>query len=385
MNFDYNKATIFLTVVGSQSYGLATPESDVDIKGIAIPPIEYKFGYLNRFDQKDSWKDMPDLTTNTTSSFCEEVMCNPPKDRVVYDLAKFIKLASDCNPNMIEVLFTDERFHLYVDPIFKQLLDIKDSFISKKCFKAFQGYAISQLNRIKVAKKWLDNPPTHRPNRVEFGLPENKKVLSTSANGAFNKLFAEMLEVSGLRHEKQEFVEQFMDINSETYVDWLAMVQKLSDRSPSTLEPLVNNIAEIMDLTPKMMRIITREKEYRAANKRWDDYIKWKTHRNPKRAELEEKFKYDSKHALHLCRLILMCQEMLSGKGVNVFRNGSRSFLRDVRAGMFTFDELVKWADNERELLKELYERTKLPKLPDHDLIQKVCINMYQQYYKQNT
>ena len=33
--------TIFLTVVGSQSYGLNTKDSDTDYKGLCIPPKEY--------------------------------------------------------------------------------------------------------------------------------------------------------------------------------------------------------------------------------------------------------------------------------------------------------------------------------------------------------
>ncbi len=37
--------TIFLTRAGSHAYGLATPESDVDIRGVVIPPQEY-FGSL---------------------------------------------------------------------------------------------------------------------------------------------------------------------------------------------------------------------------------------------------------------------------------------------------------------------------------------------------
>ena len=43
--------TIFLSIVGSQSYGLSTPQSDVDYKGIAIPPIQYFTGFQNRFEQ----------------------------------------------------------------------------------------------------------------------------------------------------------------------------------------------------------------------------------------------------------------------------------------------------------------------------------------------
>lgn len=384
MNFDYNKSTVYLTVVGSQSYGLSTPESDVDVKGVAIPPTYSKLGFYSSFAQKDSWGDVPEVVTNTDSEFCAEVKKNPPVDRVVYDLAKFVKLAADCNPNMIEVLFTDERFHLFRSPIFERLMDVRDEFVSKKCFNSFQGYALSQLSRIKVAKKWLDNPPDHQPTREEFGLPATQKTLDRSMNGAFNKLFAEMLEVSGKFHEKREFVSQFMDQESPDFVDWIAMVQKLSDRNPGVLTLLEDEIAEAMDLKPQLMRVINREKMYGAALKEWQDFKKWEAGRNPKRAELERKFGYDTKHGMHLCRLVLMCREMLDGRGVKVYRDEDGDFLRGVRAGSMPYDDLLVWCEEQREDLRKAYEVSTLPKLPDMKLLQKVCVEMYEEFYYKN-
>ncbi len=369
--------TIFLTVVGSQSYGLATPESDIDVKGIAIPNIDAKFGFYGKFDQKDKWSDDNTLITNTNREFCQEVESNPPKDRVVYDLAKFIKLAADCNPNIIETLFTEERFHLIKTPIFDNLYAIRDEFISNKCFHSFQGYALSQLSRIKTAKKWLDAPPTHQPQRTEFGLPSEQKLLDTSTNGAFNKLFSEMLEVSGMKHERKEFITEVMGGE----VDWLAMVQKLSNRKPEVFDLLNEDVAEVMNLKPQMIKLISQEKRYNAALKEWRDYNNWVKNRNPKRAKLEKEYGYDSKHAMHLCRLILMCSEILKGEGVQVYRKNDGEFLRAVRGGMFTYEDLVNWAELHRTDLKESFKTTSLPKIPNMKLLQRTCIKMYQEAY----
>ena len=38
-----NKNLIYKTIVGSKAYGIDTPESDTDIKGITIAPKEYYF------------------------------------------------------------------------------------------------------------------------------------------------------------------------------------------------------------------------------------------------------------------------------------------------------------------------------------------------------
>src|SRR3990167_9060451 len=66
--------TVLLTIHGSRAYGLATETSDVDIKGIAVPPKEYFHGFLRRSDQAESKN--PDMT--------------------IYDVRKFFQLAADC-------------------------------------------------------------------------------------------------------------------------------------------------------------------------------------------------------------------------------------------------------------------------------------------------
>lgn len=55
--------TIFMTLSGSHAYGLNTPESDEDYRGVCVPTKEYLFG-TKRFDQQEY----------------------PNEDKVVYDI-----------------------------------------------------------------------------------------------------------------------------------------------------------------------------------------------------------------------------------------------------------------------------------------------------------
>ena len=61
-----------------------------------------------------------------------------------------------------------------------------------------------------------------------------------------------------------------------------------------------------LQLPPDVVSALNAEKRHRAAIKHWDCYQTWKTDRNPARAELERQHGYDTKHAMHLIRLMRM-------------------------------------------------------------------------------
>src|ERR1700722_20192286 len=150
------EGTHLLVRHGSHAYGTNTASSDEDFKGILIPPKEYYLGTVHRIEQIE--------------------LKAPNPDAVIYEIRKFFNLAMDCNPAIIEVLHTDPSDHFIVSPIGKTILDHKDDFLSKKIKFTFSGYAISQLHRIKLHKRWIMNPPDHFPTRAEYGLPETTLI-----------------------------------------------------------------------------------------------------------------------------------------------------------------------------------------------------------------
>lgn len=159
--------TIYLCKYGSQAYGLATPESDLDIRGIAIPPLEYFFHYNKNFEQAEIKNKI---------------------DGVIYNIEKFFKLAAEGNPSIIEQLFVDESDVIHCNFFGKQILNIRHEFLSKKIKFTFGGYAFSQLKRVTCHRRWLrDESIMQKPTRGQFGLPE-QNVLSAEIRGAAEKL-----------------------------------------------------------------------------------------------------------------------------------------------------------------------------------------------------
>lgn len=110
---------------GSYAYGTNVPESDLDIRGIAVNSSEELLTNQN-FEQ------VLDSTTDTT----------------IYSFNKIVKLLTDCNPNTIEILGLRPQDYLYLNDYGKLLLDKKEIFLSKRAVHTFGGYAYAQLRRL---------------------------------------------------------------------------------------------------------------------------------------------------------------------------------------------------------------------------------------------
>lgn len=104
------------------------------------------------------------------------------------------------------------------------------------------------------------------------------------------------------------------------------------------------------------------KERYKSDRQKYEQYLKWREDRNPERAELEKMHGYDTKHAMHLFRLLQMGTEMLRGNGVNVARPNSE-WLLQVRNGRYTYDQMMELM---LEWIQDLDESLAYSPLPDH-------------------
>ncbi len=144
--------TILKVIWGSQAFGTASPQSDTDVRGVCIPPARYLLG-LSAFEQYE------DAATDT----------------VIYGLAKFTVLAMANNPNMLDILWAEERHVLHVDDYGRELQALRTHFLSTRVAKTYAGYADSQLKRMETHYRWLHDPPDHQPAPYEFGAERDAK------------------------------------------------------------------------------------------------------------------------------------------------------------------------------------------------------------------
>jgi len=346
-----NNRTLFLTRHGSHAYGTNIASSDEDFKGICVPTKEYFFGTMHRFEQVE--------------------LKAPNPDTVIYDIRKFFNLAADCNPSIIEVLHTDPSDHILVSDLGQIILDHRNDFLSKKAKFTFSGYAISQLKRIKLHRKYLLNPIKEPPTRKALGLPEQTlipqdQLMTASAEiqkelDRFQFDFMEDLEESakiGLRNTMAEMLGE-LKITSEQH--WMAAARKVG---------LDDNFIHLMQL----------ERQYSNAKREWDQYQNWKKNRNPARAELEAKYLVDVKHAAHLIRLSRMGKEILS-TGKVIVKRPDREELMAIRNGAWTYEQIVECAEKDQEELDKLYLTSSLPKAPNKEKLDQLCISLVEKSF----
>lgn len=98
----------------------------------------------------------------------------------------------------------------------------------------------------------------------------------------------------------------------------------------------------------------------------WDAYRTWEASRNPARAELERRHGYDTKHAMHLVRLMRTGLEVLETGELRV-RRPDADDLNAVRDGALSFDELITLASELQGRIERAAARTALP--ADVDLL----------------
>jgi len=127
---------------GSHLYGTNTEDSDEDFVGIFMPPEEYVLGLKTVKEVDFSIKDKDSLGKNTKEAV----------DRKLYEFRKFIQLAMDNNPNIIEMLFVNKENIININIIGERLLAMNHLFPSKVAADRFCAYARSQKHKMIIKR-----------------------------------------------------------------------------------------------------------------------------------------------------------------------------------------------------------------------------------------
>jgi predicted nucleotidyltransferase len=112
-------------VIGSQAYGLADDDSDVDVRGTFVAP--------------------PDLLWSLKGA--PEYLERGATEAAYWELARFCVLALKANPNALECLHTP--LVLRVSAVGEELLELRTAFLSRLVHQTYNGYVLSQFKKLE--------------------------------------------------------------------------------------------------------------------------------------------------------------------------------------------------------------------------------------------
>lgn len=338
---------IYETVSGSRAYGLDSPESDTDIRGVFIMPCEEFYGF-----------DYVEQVTDETN------------DTVYYELKKFITLLARNNPTVLEMLYSPEQCIRLEHPLFTRIKG--EQWLTKLCSASFAKYAASQVKRARGLKKKIVNPmPKERKGVLDFCYVTNAgKTIA----------FREWLSAWGFKEEWCGLakLEHFRDSYALYYSEELTGGGVL--RKGDSQDVFVTNIPKGME--PAAYLHFNRD-GYKRFSKEYGDYWQWVEKRNEERYQstLNHGKNYDAKNMMHTFRLLTMAKEIARDGECRVRREDDREFFLSIKAGDFDYDELLGMADELIAEVEGLFKSSTLPESPDMAMLEQLLVEIRREFY----
>lgn len=134
------------TIMGSESYGVSSGDSDRDIYGVCFPPLTTVFphlggeifGFGSQIKRFETWQEHHIAALDFVWDF------------QIYSIVKYFQLAMENNPNILDSLFTPRRCVLSTTQVGELIRERRRDFLHKGSWHKLKGYAYSQLHKIKT-------------------------------------------------------------------------------------------------------------------------------------------------------------------------------------------------------------------------------------------
>lgn len=352
---EVEQRAIFISLAGSHGYGLNRPSSDYDYRGVFIAPKRYYLGF-DRIEQKDAGWDEPGIFPFLDGN----------KDTVIYELRKIIQLLAGANPNVLELLWLNE--YPVLTNVGQHLINHKQLFLSKKVKHTYSGYAFAQIKKMESHRKWLLHPPQNQPLPSDFGIEEEATLSKDELNAFLEYLYL----LIRARIEFLSEAEQLYQLLTAD-IDFKGVLKQYT-LPDETLEYTQNLTSSRKDF----IRLLKKSQSYQVALREWKAYLSWQENRNPARAEMEKKSGFDLKHGMHCIRLLRSGVDILRTGEVIVDRRiaGDAGDLRAIINGEYSYEQVMKMAEDLVAQMESVYQKSTLPHKPDLEQINELCMEL---------
>ncbi len=340
---------LFECISGSKAYGLNTPQSDTDLKGVYYMPKDLFYGL----------EYVPQISNETN-------------DEVYYELGRFVELLCKNNPNLLEILASPDDCILYKHPLMDRLK--LDMFLSKLCKETFAGYAHSQIRKARGYKKKIVNPmEKERKNVLDFCyIVDGSSSVPLSDWLKQKGLKQEYCGLSSIPHSKGLYA-LFYDYDGKFSYHGLMNNPQANEVS---LSSIVKGEKEIAHLSFNIDAYSSYCKEYK-------EYWDWVTERNENRYNTNQTHgkNYDSKNMMHTIRLLQVAEEIVRDGKLNVKRPNKTELL-SIKTGDMEYDNLLIMADTLMQSIEQYAETSSLQDKPDIKEVEKILVEMRGELYK---
>jgi predicted nucleotidyltransferase len=346
-----NQLIIFEGICGSKAYGLDTPQSDTDIRGVYILPEDdfYAFDYPLQIQ-------------------------NESNDIVYYEIKKFLELLSKNNPTMLELLNLPPECVLIETPLFQQIK--QTPFLSKLCFQTFAGYAHSQIKKARGLNKKILNPMAEQRKFIlDFCyITDNQRSVPLIDWLSRNQLLQEKIGLVKMPNMREVYA-VFYDSRGDLGYKGIMQKETANDVALSSVPKTEQSLAYLS----------FNKDGYTSYCKDYKEYWEWVEKRNDIRYQntLEHGKNYDAKNMMHTFRLLDMAEEIATKVEI-IVRRPNREFLFQIRKGEFEYETLLKMAEERLENIEIVYQNSTLPDAPNELIINNLLVQLRKDFYRKH-
>lgn len=341
-----NRLLILEALSGSKAYGLDTPESDMDFRGVFMLPRRQFYGL----------QYIPQINLDNNN-------------HMLYEWRRFVELLSVNNPNILELLETPADALIYKHPLLHQVDCSK--IVSRQCKETFGRFALSQVKKARGLNKKIVNPMDR----------ERKSVLDfcyVAHNGGSISL-RRFLQQNNMQQEHCGLVNisNMQNVYALYYGEdsgYKGIFQKSNSDDIS--------LSSIPKGAPQVAWMYFNKNGFSVYCREYREYWEWVENRNEARYQstLHHGKNYDAKNMMHTFRLLEMAIEIARHKKV-VVRRPDADFLLSIKKGAYDYEELIEMAAAKYDEMEAAYAASDLPDAPDSGYLNDLAYEIRAEFY----
>ena len=366
-------------VRGSTLYNTNIETSDVDYGGVFILPNERLIG-------------LPD--------FYQDQVSDEKHDTTYYEFNRWVELLMKANPNALESLFVPtDKVIGEIHPAVQLIIDNRDLFLTKECFKSLSGYAYAQIQKCRGLNKKCVQPVMEKKEVMDFcytfkdqGSQPMKEFL---AERGLDQKYCGLVSIPNMKdtygvyydfaahHKFEPRNDVFADYVASFGTDFCGKVIKREENKEffgysGIVHPDGKSNEVRLSSIPKgeipICFMTYNQQGYESHCRKYKEYQEWVQKRNPARYESNLKSNYDVKNVAHCVRLLHMGLELAHGDGFNVVRTWDREMLLNIRNHKYEYEEIIEYVEKTFAHMKELAASCNLPKTIDKQKVNELIL-----------